>query len=369
MKIYVIGLRGFPGVIGGVEKHCEQLYPKIAQNENIDITVFARRSYFKKENRKKIWKNIKFKYFFSTKNSGLETILHTFFCSIYSIFNRPNIVHFHNIGPAIFIPLLKLFKIKTVLTYHSMNYQHGKWGFFAKLVLKMGEYFGINYADKIIFISKNTQKIIKKKYNVNNFEYITNGVEIIKKSNSIKFLEYFNLNQNNYIFTAARLVPEKGILDLINAFLLMKDNQFKLVIAGEADYENDYSRKIKKIAKKNESIILTGYISGEKLSELFSNAKLFVLPSYHEGLPIALLEAMQYNLSILASNIPGNKEVEIDANRYFKVGNLNDLKEKMEFFLKEPNYTKENLMYNNLIQKKYNWEVIAEKTLNIFKKC
>lgn len=103
-------------------------------------------------------------------------------------------------------------------------------------------------------------------------------------------------------------------------------NDYNLVIAGDADHETKYNIKLKQLIDENDRIIRTGYITGDDLNQVFSNARLFVLPSFHEGLPIALLEAMSYGLSVLVSDIPAKLEVNLNKKRYFKCGNIEDLR-------------------------------------------
>lgn len=75
-------------------------------------------------------------------------------------------------------------------------------------------------------------------------------------------------------------------------------------------------------------MVLTGFLTGHELQTVFSQAKLFVMPSYHEGLPIALLEAMSFSLPVVVSNIPANLEVKLAPDTYFNVGDVADLSEK-----------------------------------------
>jgi glycosyltransferase involved in cell wall biosynthesis len=142
-------------------------------------------------------------------------------------------------------------------------------------------------------------------------------------------LKKYFLQPSKYIFTACRFVPEKGLHDLISAYRKIKNPEFKLVIAGNADYETKYSRDLKKLANETQGFILTGVLTGEPLAELYSNAGLFVLPSYYEGLPIALLEALSYGLPVLVSDIPQHRKIPLPEFRYFKVGNIDELAQKI----------------------------------------
>jgi len=147
---------------------------------------------------------------------------------------RPDIAHFHNVGPALFIPLLKLAGIKTVLTYHSVNYKHQKWGRFAKIILRMGEFLGMIFSDKIIVVSQVTKKFLEKKYG-RRLNYIPNGVNLPEIISAGEMLRKHRIEPRKYVFTASRFVPEKGLHDLIEAYRMLENPDFKIVIAGDAD--------------------------------------------------------------------------------------------------------------------------------------
>jgi len=366
MKVYVVGTRGFPNVQGGVEKHCEELYPKLSKL-GCAVTVFARTPYISVDKRLKAWKGVKFIYLWSPKQKGAEAFIHTFLASLICIIKRPQIVHFHNIGPALFIPLVRLFGIKTILTYHSANYLHQKWGSIAKRILKLGERFGVKFADSIIVVSKTSGGLLEQEYKRKSISVIPNGVDVPGIVSGIETLKKQNLKPRKYIFTACRFVPEKGLYDLIEAYSQIKETEYKLVIAGDADHENDYSRKVKQMAETTEGVVLTGFISGKPLQELFANAGLFVLPSYYEGLPIALLEAMSYGLPVLVSDIPQHKEIEfLKQENFFKVGNVVDLKNKIEYWTRRVWSNDDVEKEKEFVMQNYDWDKIAEKTFKVY---
>ncbi len=367
MEINIVGIRGFPNIQGGVEKHCEELYPRLAKL-GCRITVFCRSPYFTKEKTFKKWKGVKFIYLWCPRIKSLEAITHTLLASLICVSKRPDIVHMHNIGPGMLIPLLKMAKLKVVLTYHSANYEHQKWGKFAKIVLRMSEFISMRFADRIIVVSKVIKNLLKNKYRGEDLELISNGISFPEKVSTTEILEKYQLSSGKYVFAAARFVPEKGLHDLIAAYLEIKKPEFKLVIAGAADHETKYSRKIKALARKSKKVILTGFISGKPLAQLFSNAGLFVLPSYYEGLPIALLEAMSHGIPALISDIPANKEMPLPEFRFFPVGNIDKLSKKMIELFKYGLPEKERQRQREVLIRHYNWDKIAKQTFRVYEK-
>jgi len=366
MKIFIVGVRGFPGVQGGVEKHCQELYTRIAK-QDCEIVTFTRTPYISKEKRYKVWNNIRFKHFYAPRSKNFETIIHTFRIWVYSMFNRPDIVCVHNMGPALFIPLFKLLGTKVVFIYHSINYTHKKWGKFAKLMLKLGERWGLKFSDKIITISRAIQKELVQEYPDALIEYIPNGVNIPDRIFNAKILEKYDLEPKKYILTVSRISSEKGVYDLMVAFSKLHNPDYKLVFVGEANHRDSYAKRVIAYADKNKGIVLTGFLDGDSLNELYSQAALFVLPSYQEGMPIVLLEAMSHNLSVLLSDIPQHRDFSFDDERYFKAGDSLELSKKIEKFFYEGISQGELQSYRELIEKEFNWDIIAEKTYSVYK--
>jgi glycosyltransferase involved in cell wall biosynthesis len=363
MKVYVVGTRGFPQIQGGVEKHCESLYPLVAR-KGFNVVVFRRTPYVKTENQVYEYTNLYMRDIWTIKAKSFEAITHSFIAAIISILERPDIVHVHNIGPSLVLPLLKLGGLKTIVTYHSPNYLHSKWSPLARRILKIGEHFVTLFADQVIFVSS-TQL---EKISCVNKSYIPNGTFRPTVSSSAEYLNKIGIKSNYYMLAVARFVPEKGLHDLIEAFSSL-EIPYKLVIAGDADHETAYSQTLRQMAAKDPRIVLTGYITDEPLNQLYTHARLFVLPSYHEGLPIVLLEAMSYGLPVLVSDIPANKEVELPDDRYFKCGDVVDLKEKLSMLLERDLSLSEREDIRKQVEEKYNWETIADQTIDVYRKA
>jgi glycosyltransferase involved in cell wall biosynthesis len=361
MKIGVIGSRGFPGIQGGIETHCMELYKRIANIDNNQVTVYRRKPYINYEKKETKYKNIRFVDFNVPRNKFLETFLHSFLSTGHALFQSYDIVHFHNTGPGFFIPLLKLSKTKVVFTYHNISYTQKKWNIAAKSFLSLSEKISIKNSDFVIFISEIIKAEIVRKYNIKNFKVIANGVNLPKKSSQSDYLDYLGLERQKYVISIGRFLEEKGFDYLIRAFRKTNIKNYKLVLAGDTDYPTVYSNKLKSLAKDN-GIVLTGFIKGEKLNQIFSFTKLFIMSSYEEGLPIALLEAMSYNIDVLVSDIPANLQIGLNKDDYFKVGDEENLKEKIlnklsAFRVRD---------FSDILSNKYNWENIVRETNKIY---
>lgn len=365
MNIAVIGFRGIPDVQGGIEKHCEELFPRIARN-NGGVTVVGRKGYINPYPYD--YKGAKVIPLWTPRSKSLETMVHTGLCCFWLMAhaNQFDTVHVHAIGPSLFTPLLRVLGFKVVVTNHGPEYNRQKWGKVAKSVLKISEYVGSKTAHRIISVSRQIQSGLKKHYGINAF-YVPNGVgkpEIVPAGETLK---QFGLTPKKYVLCVGRHVPEKGFHDLVAAFGKIKTD-WKLAMVGAADHEDAYSRSLKARAAGSDNIVMTGFQKGQALGELYSNAGLFVLPSYHEGLPIVALEAMSYQLPMLLSDIPANREVA-SPEETFPVGDVNVLADKISRFIRNPSGYFDSSIYETRqirLNTEFNWDLIAQKTREVY---
>lgn len=366
MKIVVTGTRGIPDVMGGVETHCEELFPRIARMGH-EVTVIRRKSYV--HDALTEWKGVKLVDAETPKKKSFETIIHTFRAVNRARKLGADVLHIHAIGPALLTPYARLLGMKVVFTHHGPDYDRDKWGAIAKTILKLGERMGCLFANKVIVISGIINDLIVRKYGRRDAHLIYNGVP---KPDFTDYPEYFKelgIEEGKYILGMCRFVPEKNLHHLVEAFERIKDEKLKiksssasnikLVLAGDTDFEDDYSRSLKEQARKA-GVVLTGFVKGRKLHSLLTHARCFVLPSSHEGLPIALLEAMSYRLPVIVSNIPANLEVGLKYEHYFKTGDVEQLASKLT----------ENIDNDfrriDYPMEEYDWEVISQKTMEVY---
>lgn len=363
MKIVVLGLRGFPGVMGGVETHCENLYPRL-EAMGCDVVVLARAPYMEHEE----WAGIRFRRLWAPKKKSLETILHSLLGVLVAAKERPDILHIHAIGPAIVTPLARLAGLKVVVTHHGEDYHRQKWGLFARLVLRAGEAMGMLFANQRIVISKALRQLVLDKYQKPSF-LIPNGVNLPDLSAISPDLSRFGLTSGRYVVVVGRLVPEKRHPDLIEAFERAKLPGWKLAIVGAADHPDEYSSKIADSALRNPDVVCTGFQSGDTLRDLFANAGIFVLPSSHEGNPIAVLEALSYGLPVLLSDIPAHLELELAPSRYFPLADVEALEKALVRTTENLPSAEERQKVREKVADQYDWDKIAKLTLEVYQTC
>lgn len=364
MKIFVTGTRGIPDIPGGVEKHCQELYPRIAAMGH-EVFLATRQPYVDKPQPK--WRGVRLVHTRCPRSKSMEAIVHTFATILKARRVRPDLVHIHAIGPALMVPLARLLGLRVVVTHHGPDYERRKWGRMAKTMLRLGEYSGGRFANEVIVISRVIANIVTARCG-RPVHLIRNGVSLPQPPNATDHLERLGIEPGSYILAVARFVPEKGLHDLVEAFAAL-EGDIRLVIAGDADHQTDYSRELRLRAGRDSRIVLTGYLTGEPLHQLYSHAALFVLPSYHEGLPIALLEAMSYGLPVLVSDIPANREIDLPASRYVQPGNTMELTAKLRAFAKAGIPAEEKILFRKRIEQQYNWSTIAGQTVAVYEQA
>lgn len=353
MKIAVIGIRGLPGVQGGVERHCENIYPRF--NADTHFRIYRRRPYINAETQA-AFNNISFVDLPSTRIKGFEAVFHTLLCCLHLIFKRVDIVHIHNIGPGMFTPLLRLFGMKVVLTYHSPNYEHDKWGKISKAILRLSETLSLRFANHIIFVNKFQMAKFSAKTRAKS-TYMPNGIDKTGCVADHDFVDKVNALKGQYILGVGRLTPEKGFEHLIKAVNLI-DEVPQLVIAGGSDHDTTYFDHLQSLNTKGK-VIFTGNTSKSHLLQLYSHARMFVLSSVNEGFPLVMLEAMSFDLPMAVSDIPATRLIDLPEHYYATAADHESLANR----IKEIYPTAQKVKYD---LEQYDWDKIANQIHDIY---
>ncbi len=313
------------------------------------------------------YEGIRQKYVPTIEKKGLAAVSASAFAALYSAFGKYDVVHIHAEGPAFFSWLPKMFGKRVVVTIHGVDWQREKWqsGFGSKFI-RQGEKNAVKYADEIIVLSKGVQDYFKEAYG-RETHFIPNGVNRpqIRKANLIT--EKFGLKKDSYILFLGRLVPEKGIRYLVEAFKNVRTDK-KLVIAGGSSDTDSFMAELKELAKGDNRILFTGFVQGAMLDELYSNAYIYTLPSDLEGMPLSLLEAMSYGNCCLVSDIPECAEVVEDKALIFKKADVQDLQEKLQDACDHPERVDAHKKQAaDFICKKYNWDEVVKETMKLYR--
>lgn len=369
LSIAMLGHKRIPSREGGVEIVVEELATRIVELGH-DVTCYNRRGHhvsgkdFDTDHLNE-YKGIKLRRVFTLDKKGLAAMTSSLSAAILAAFGHYDIVHFHAEGPCAMLWLPHLFGKKTIATIHGLDWKRSKWGGFATKYIKFGERIAAKYADEIIVLSQSEQDYFKATYNRDTI-VIPNGVNKEQVKEADQITKQFGLQKDEYILFLGRIVPEKGIHYLVEAFKQV-DTDKKLVIAGGASDTDNFLNELKEAAKEDDRIIFTGFVQGQSLEELYSNAYVYVLPSDLEGMPLSLLEAMSYGNCCLVSDIPACTEVIEDKAVTFKKGHIEDLKNKLQELCNQPdsveNYKKDA---NQFICNKYSWDKVVKETTNLY---
>jgi len=359
--VLMIGLRSIGRGQGGVEAHVEQLSDELDKvGYAVEVTVRTPYSGRKVLSRGRA---IRIVPIWSPKSRATEAIIHSFFSVLHAALRRPRILHIHAIGPSLMIPLARAMGLRVVFTHHGEDYNREKWGLIARTALKLGERFGARYAHERICVSRSLAGSLSKKYQTL-FRYIPNGVQDVARTESSAILDKMDVKSQRYVLHVGRVVPEKRQADLIMAIEKSEIPDIKLVLVGTPDHESDYSRYVDSLAASSSKVIQAGFQSGLALAELYSHAGIFALPSTHEGLPIALLEAMSYGCRVVASDIEANLNLGLPNFCYFPATSVDGLADKIErAFANKGEVLAVN--WSKLLEG-YNWREIASKTIEAY---
>ena len=351
--IAVLGTRGFPGVQGGVESHCQHLYPLMPQYR---FRIYRRKPYLTAQSMTH-YSNIEFVDWQSTRIQGFEAAWHSMRAAWHCIWHRPALIHVHNMGPTLFALPLRWLGIPVVMTYHSINYEHHKWSKLARWWLRQSERLSLRYCDHIIFVNRLRQQHYDDKIQQKS-TFIPNGVEPAKPTTATQFLLRHHITPGAYILAVGRITPEKGLEHLIEA-ACKSTTITQVVIAGDTDHDTDYLKQLKALDTQHK-VIFTGYATGNDLCQLYSHARLLALPSLSEGFPMVLLEAMSYHLPIVTSDLEATRLVSLPDDSYCAAGDTAALTRALEQALSKPISP---IQYN---LSDYDWTAIAQRTHEVF---
>lgn len=371
----MIGQKGIPAIQGGVERHVHDLSLGLVENGQ-EVTVYARKWY--SPNESPTFQGIKIKYLPCIHTKHLDAITHSFLATIDAIKNNYDIIHYHGVGPSLLAWIPRIFARHSlvVCTFHSIDRYHQKWNPIAKLFLRLGEKAACVFPHKTITISQGLQQYCLNEYNKETI-YIPNGINPKEEKNS-DTINQFGLNKNEYFVMVSRLIPHKGAHVLIEAFNNLKknnpDNQaiknLKLAIVGGSAYTDDYVKKLHRLASNNNQIIFTDFQSGKTVDQLYANSLALIHPSFNEGLPITVIEAMSHGKPVLLSNIAEHIELGTDYNLIFKDNDVKELEDKMLYFINLSEEEKILLGKQNktIVDEKYHWKKLIPKVIDVYEK-
>lgn len=362
MKVCAIGLRGVPDVMGGIETHCENLYLHLTRlYRDVEIVVLGRKGYVqgRKEER------IQVIPLWAPRSKGLESLIHTPLALLYArLFIHPAIIHLHAIGPGFFAPMARLLGFRVVATHHARDYDRPKWGRFGRWFLKAGEWMVATFANDVVCVSRDIEKGLAAKYPAGRERYVTirNGVPApkVETFSDEPLLASLGLAATRYMLCVGRLDPTKGFEDAVAAYAGLKSCGTKLVVVGDAIGDADYASALR--ASAPPGVVFAGARPAAEVRALYRNADLFIHPSYMEGFPLVVLEALAADAPIIVSDIDAHREVGLDRANYFRCGD----REALANVMKLASFEYLRCSRRAEILAENDWEKIARRHYDLF---
>jgi glycosyltransferase involved in cell wall biosynthesis len=368
MRIAMIGCKGVPATMafgGGVERHVEQLAPRLAAFGH-EVTVYVRP--FTNPRRHRTWNGCRLITIPTIRQKHVETITHVFLSSIHAIGQGYDIVHYHGVGPSTVAWIVRLFapKTKVVVTFHSRDQFHEKWNVFGRMYLAWGEWTAVRFPHATIAVSHVIQKFCERMYGVH-VAFIPNGIEPPRRRIASDAIEKMGLRPNGYFLGLGRLIPHKAFDVALDAFLTVP-TALEFAIVGDAGYDERYAERLYAMAERDSRVKMLGFRTGRELEQLLAHCYALVHPSRSEGLSVAVLEAMSYGKVVVMSNIPENLELVDHSGISFPVDDVGRLRDTLAWLSEDAEILRERGdRAREMVIRDYNWDSIAVKTDRLYR--
>lgn len=368
LNIAMFGHKRIPSREGGIEVVVAELSARMAALGH-RVTCFNRGGHHVSGSEfdastADMYRDVKLKTVWTVDRRGLAAMTASFSAAFHAAFGKYDVVHIHAEGPAFMCWLPRLMGKRVIVTIHGLDWARAKWGKFASWYIRSGEKNAARFADEIIVLSPGVQEYFQKTYGRATV-FIPNGVVKAQRREAREIRKRWGLEADSYVLFLGRIVPEKGIHYLIEAWKHIKTDK-KLVIAGGSSDTQEYMNRLKALA--GGGVIFTGFQQGQILEELYSNAYIYVLPSDLEGMPLSLLEAMSFGNCCLVSSIPECTQVVENHAAVFEKGNVEDLQKVLQNLIDRPEaVSRYKAGAADYICRKYNWEDVVSRTIGLYR--
>ena len=303
MRIAMIGSRGVPAGIGGVEHVVEQLTRELTARGH-EVLVYARRWYLQTCPQTPLPKGARVIVTAGAVGKHCDTITHTA-TAMWDVLGRGvDLVHIFSPGPALLAFAPAAAGRKVVFTVQGPDWEGSKWSRPARWILGGGLGVGMRFAAAVSAVSVNLRDYLSDRYG-RDVSYIPNGVRV-EGPRAPRIITELGLRADRYGLYVGRIVPGKAVDVLIRSWRQAQAGM-PLVIVGNGGHDGSYESTCRMAA--DGSVIFVGPRFGDALAELYSNAAIVVQPSRREGMSLVLLEAAAHGRCVVARDIPANRQV------------------------------------------------------------
>ncbi len=312
----MLGLYGMPLEklhFTGFETGFGEIAPRLAAAGH-EITIYCRGSHYPDDMRPREYKGVRLKYVPSPGGKNLSGLVSTLLASLHALASRRyDLFFFVNVGMGHHAALCRIMGEKVVMNVNGLDWKRAKWGPFARFYFRSAARSAIRFCNRLV-----TDAEAMRKFYVDEFAKETSMIAYgayVESSENPDVVRQFGVEPNDYYLIASRLIPENHA-DLIVLGFLESATSKKLVIAGGANYDSPFHRRLREIA--TDRVIFTGHINDQSvIKELHCNSFAYVHGHSVGGTNPSLLKAMGYGNCILALDTVFNREVLADSGLFF----------------------------------------------------
>ena len=300
-----------------MSRHCEEIYARLAERGH-DVSIYC-----SARPQGDIYRGMRLVRVPSLGVPGWDRLVYSLLATVLAGFGRYDVVHYHSLANTGFCFLPRLTGKRVVVTIHRLEWQDEKWGALTRQFLRWSEWAAMRFANAVIAVSSHLMDdVAKRNPRGRDIRVISNGATVPGDVGTGALTEY-GLTAGRYVLSVGRLVPDKGwdvALDGLDRLDPGEVAGLEYVIAGGARIETDYVRELSARARTAQvPVRLLGMVPPETVEELYAGALVHLAPSFQEGQPLTVLEAMSHGLCIVASDIPAHREVIGDAGILYAV--------------------------------------------------
>jgi glycosyltransferase involved in cell wall biosynthesis len=362
----MLGLYGMPLPqlhFTGFETAFGEIAPRLVAAGH-DVTIYCRGSHYPHELRVAQYKGVKLKYVPSPGGKSLSGLVATLFASLHAlVIGRYDLYFFVNVGMGHHAALCRTLGAKVVMNVDGLDWKRAKWGPLARFYFRSAARSAIRFCNRLI-----TDAEAMRKFYLDEFGKETTMIAYgayVESSENPDVVRQLGVEPNEYYLIASRLIPENHA-DLIVLGFLESGTSKKLVIAGGANYDSPFHRRLREIA--TDRVIFTGHIHDQSLiKELHCNCFAYVHGHSVGGTNPSLLKAMGYGNCVLALDTVFNREVLADTGLFF-AKDEKAIAQLMRRVEKDPRLVEELRRKGpRRIEKEYSWEKVSDQYDKLFR--